>query len=110
MRRHYPAEKRTRLLALVTSGGVSICEAARQLGVRPATAYYWVRQAARAPTAPVATKALAAAAPTFVQLIRATATTSSVEVRIGAAVIAVKPGFDAELLRAVVVALSGGAA
>jgi transposase-like protein len=107
MRRQYPAEKRTRLLALA-SGGVQIYDAAQQLGVRPATAYYCVRQAAKETTAPVATKTLEPAKPTFVQLIQGTAPTSSIEVRIGAAVIAVKPGFDAELLRAVVSALSGG--
>lgn len=106
MRRQYPAEKRNRLLAL-TSGGVQICDAAQQLGVRPATAYYWVRQAAKETTAPVATKTLEPARPTFVQLIRATAPASCVEVRIGPATIAVKPGFDAELLRAIVAALSG---
>jgi transposase-like protein len=108
MRRQYPAEKKKRLVDLVTSEEVPICEAARQLGVRPATAYYWVRQAAKAPTAPIATKALEATArPTFVQLIRATAAASSVEVRVGTAAIAVKPGFDAELLRAVVAFLEG---
>ena len=110
MRRQYPAEKKPRLVALVTTEGTPIREAARQLGVRPATAYYWVRQAAKAAPSPVATKTLEAAAPTFVQLIRATAAPSGVEVRIGAVTIAVKPGFDAELLRAVVAALSGGPA
>lgn len=107
MRRQYSAEKKKRLLALVTSGGVSICHAAHQLGVRPSTAYYWVRQAAKAVADPVATQALEPAGPTFVQLIRATAPSSCVEVSIGTATIAVKPGFDAELLRAVVAALSG---
>lgn len=109
MRRQYPAEKRKRLLALVTSGGVSVGDAAHRLGVRPATAYYWVREAAKAAPASLATQPVGPAA-AFVQLIGATAPTSSVEVRIGAATISVKPGFDAELLRAVVAALSGGPA
>ena len=109
MRRQYPAEKRKRLLALVTSGGVSIGDAAHRLGVRPATAYYWVRQAAKVAPDPVATQTLEPAA-TFVQLFRATAPTSCVEVSIGSATIAVRPGFDAALLRAVVAALSGGLA
>lgn len=106
MRRQYPAEKRKRLLALVTSGGVSIGDAAHRLGVRPATAYSWVREAKAAPASLAAQTVEPAAA--FVQLIRAPAPTSAVEVRIGAATISVKPGFDAELLRAVVAALSGG--
>lgn len=105
MRRQYPAEKRKRLLALVTSGGVSVGDAARRLGVRPATAYYWVRQAAPVAPAPVATRP-AEPATSFVQLIRATAPVSCIEVSIGAATISVKPGFDAELLRAVISALT----
>ena len=106
MRKQYPAEKRKRLLALVTSGGVSVGDAAQRLDVRPATAYYWVRQAA--PPAPVATQTAEPAA-SFVQLVRATAPMSCIEVSVGAATISVKPGFDAELLRAVVAALSGAA-
>ena len=47
--------------------------AARRLGVRPATAYYWVRQAA--PPAPIATQTSEPAA-SFVQLVRATASPS----------------------------------
>jgi hypothetical protein len=92
----------------VTSGGVSIGNSAHRLRVRPATAYYWVRQAKAAPDQ-VATQTVEPAA-AFVQLIRATAPTSSVEVRTGATTISVKPGFEAELLRAVVAALSGGPA
>lgn len=109
MRRQYPAEKRKRLLALVTSGGVSVGDAARRLGVPSATAYYWVRQAAPVAPAPVATQTAAPAA-SFVRLIRATAPMSCIEVSLGAATILVKPGFDAELLRAVVTALGGAPA
>ena len=106
MRRQYPAEKRKRLLALVTSGDVSVNDAAHRLGVRPATAYYWVRQAAKVAPELVATQSVEPGA-SFVQLIRATAPMSCIEVSVGTATISVKPGFDAELLRAVVVALSG---
>lgn len=108
MRKQYPAEKRKRLLALVTSGGVSVGDAAQRLGVRPATAYYWVRQAAPVAPAPVATRP-AEPATSFVQLVRATTPPSCIEVSIGAATISVKPGFDAELLQAVVAALNGAA-
>lgn len=108
MRRQYPAEKRKRLLALVTSGGVSVGDAARRLGVRPATAYYWVREAAKASSAALATQTAEPAA-SFVQLVRATTPPSCIEVSIGAATISVKPGFDAELLQAVVAALNGAA-
>ena len=48
MRRRYSAEKRSQLVALVTTEGAPILEAAHQPGVRPSTAYYWIRQAAKA--------------------------------------------------------------
>ena len=51
-----------------------------------------------------------AAAPRFARLVGTSETGSAVEVWIGGAVIRVKPGFDTELLRAVVEALRGGPA
>ena len=118
MRRHYTAEKRAQLVELVTSMGTSIAAAAAELGVQKSTASYWVRKG-RKPTrraersrssAPATIGAAIAAEPTFARLVRASETASSIEVWTGKVTIRVRPGFDAELLRAVVAALSEGAA
>jgi transposase-like protein len=115
MRRHYTAEKRAQLVELVTSSGITIAAAAAQLDVHISTASYWVRQATkvthRARRAIVPTKASAATptAPTFARLVRGDET-SAIEVWISGVAIRVNAGFDAALLRAVVGALSGGAA
>src|ERR1044071_8594094 len=114
MRRHYPAEKRAQLVELVTSTGTSIAAAAAELGVQKSTASYWVRKA-RKPTrragssrsrTPATASAAIAAEQTFARVVRASAIGSSIEVWIGKVAIQVGPGFDAELLRAVVAALS----
>lgn len=109
MRRQYTAEQRRELIDLVAAGRITIPEAAARLGVPLSTAYYWVRRAAVQPhPPPKATRALVAAkspsvsAPTFMQLIRAEDTNSVIEVRIGRTVIQLRPGFDAELLRAII--------
>ena len=114
MRRRYPAEKRAQLVALVTIEGAPILEAAHQLGVRPSTAYYWIRQAAKASSRPATKRARGAepkspaiAQPAFLQLVRASEPAAWFDVRVGPASISVKPGFDPELLRALVTALSG---
>ena len=118
MRRHYTAEKRGQLVELVTSTGATIAAAAAQLGVQKSTASYWVRKA-RKPTrragrsrSPASATAIAgiAAEPTFVRVVRGSETASSIEVWTGKVTIRVRPGFDAELLRAVVAALSEDAA
>jgi transposase-like protein len=115
MRRHYTAEKRAQLVELVTSTGATIAAAAAELGVQKSTASYWVRKAAkptrrarRSRSAPAITAS--AAVPTFARLVRSSETVPSIEVWTGKVAIRVRPGFDAELLRAVVAALSEGAA
>jgi transposase-like protein len=112
MRRHYTAEKRAQLVELVTSSGITIAAAAAQLDVHSSTASYWVRQATkvtrRARRAIKPAKA-SAAAPAFARLVRASET-SAIEVWTGGVEIRVTAGFNATLLRAVVEALSGGAA
>lgn len=116
MRRQYTQEQRSELIDLVTAGGVTIREAATRLGVGASTASYWVRKAAKTATAgtrrrpSLAAQALTAPPPTFLQLVHAGDTSSSITIRIGNAAIEVRRGFDAELLRAVAVALGGGAA
>jgi len=67
------------------------------LGVPVSTAYQWMR----------ATTAKAAPAPTFVEVVAERSTPSAITVRIGAAEIEVRAGFDARLLREVVDALGG---
>jgi transposase-like protein len=118
MRRHYTAEKRAQLVELVTSTGATIAAAAAELGVQKSTASYWVRKATkptrrarRSRSAASATASTASAAePAFARLVCGSETAPSIEVRAGKVAIRVRPGFDAELLRAVVAALSEGAA
>jgi transposase-like protein len=115
MRRHYTAEKRAQLVELVTSTGATIAAAATELGVQKSTASYWVRKATkptrRARRSRAATRVTASAAePTFARLVRGSEIVPSIEVLAGKVAIRVRPGFDAELLRAVVAALSEGAA
>src|SRR5262245_27484619 len=118
MRRHYTAEKRAQLVELVTSTGATIAAAAAELGVQKSTASYWVRKM-RKPTrrvrrsrsvAPATARAASAAEPTFARLVRGSEVVASIEVCTGKVAMRVRPGFDAELLRSVVAALSEGAA
>jgi transposase-like protein len=117
MRRHYTAEKRAQLVELVTSTGATIAAAAAELDVQKSTASYWVRtarkparRARRSRSATPATPSTARTAePTFA-LVRGSVAAHSIEVWTGKVAIRVRPGFDAELLRAVVAALSEGAA
>ena len=105
MRRQYTAEQRREFIDLVTTGRATISEAAARLGVPPSTAYYWARKARptrKATRALVPAKPRSASPPPFVQLIRASDTGAVIEVRIGGTAIQVRPGFDAELLRAVI--------
>lgn len=110
MRKQYTAEERSELIDLVTSTGTTIAAAADRLGVHRTTASNWMR---RAPTVALASRTeptkAQTAGPRFARLLRTGETAPTVEVWIGEAAIRVKPGFDAELLRAVVEALRGGA-
>ena len=117
MRRQYTAEKRAELVELVTSTGATIAAAAAELGVQKSTASYWVRKA-RKPTrrarrprsaAPTTASTASAAEPTFARLVCGSET-ASIKVWTGKIAIRVRPGFNAELLRAVVAALSEGTA
>jgi transposase-like protein len=106
MRRHYTAEQRGQLLELVASGR-SVRETAARLGIVTSTASYWVRQAtAKARQVRPRAARRGGEPPAFARLVREHEA-ASIEVRVGGATIQVAPGFDAELLRAVVVALRG---
>jgi transposase-like protein len=78
--------------------GETVAAAASRLGVAVSTAYQWNRSAARPAQAPT---------PTLVEVVPEHATSSVIHVRIGAAEIEVRAGFDARLLREVVDALGG---
>lgn len=106
MRRHYTAEQRGQLLDFVASGR-SVREAAARLGIAPSTASYWVRRAAKNAKPPRQRAARRGGLPpAFARLVREHEV-ASIEVRVGGATLQVAPGFDAELLRAVVAALRG---
>jgi transposase-like protein len=110
MRKQYSGEQRRKLIELVTAGA-AVPVAARQLGVKPTTAYYWVRAAgARSGGAGSRRRPRPAATPTFVELVRAGETAATVLLRVGGAEVEVRAGFDGALLRAVVAALQGVAA
>ena len=108
MRRHYTVEQRGQLLDLVASGR-SVREAAARLGIGTSTASYWVRRAAeKARQVRQREAGRGGEPPAFARLVREHEV-ASIEVRVGGATIQVGPGFDAELLRAVVAALRGEA-
>lgn len=115
MRRRYTGEQRSDLIDLVTTEGATVAEAAKRLGVTASTAYHWMKQAgAEAPgrrsTERHGLWTRPPVSPTFVRLVRAGDLAATIAVRIGGAEIEVRRGFDADLLRAVVQALGGGAA
>ena len=106
MRRHYTAEQRGQLLDFVASGR-SVREAAARLGIATSTASYWVRRATeKARQLRQRATRRGVELPTFARLVREHEV-AAIEVRVGGATIKVAPGFDAELLRAVVAALRG---
>jgi transposase-like protein len=95
MAKRHTARKRAKLIELVRTSGSPIKEAAEQMGVSVSTAYLWMRRA------PAASK------PTFARVVPASASaTPRLAVEVSSAVIQLEPGFDAELLRQVVSALS----
>jgi transposase-like protein len=92
---------RGELIRAVQQDGESVAVAAMRLGVPVSTAYQWKRSAvAKAASATTST-------PMFVEVVAERATRSTMLIRIGAAEIEVRVGFDAHLLREVVDALGG---
>lgn len=95
MRRRFTAEERQRFVDEVRATGASVKEVAARLGLDTSIGYRWM-QAARQ-----------AGAPAFAKLVPAgSASRATIAVEVGGAVVRVEAGFDAELLRAVVSALS----
>jgi transposase-like protein len=88
-------DERAELVRAVTRQGKTVRAAATELGIAESTGYRWLR-AAGSPRPE---------APSFVELVPAGAA-GEIVVRVGAAEIEVRAGFDPELLRAVVRALA----
>ena len=115
MRKHYTSKQRSELVELVRTGRATVLEAAEQMGVTRSTAYYWMKAGGAAVRGlrarpSHASKARRPAAPTFVRLVPSSEIRTAIAVRVGGAEIQVQGEFDADLLRAVVEALRGGAA
>lgn len=91
----WQSDERSELIRAVKQHGEAVTDAAARLGVSVSTAYRWMREVA----APLPR-------PTFVELVRERAAASTLLVRVGAAEIEVRTGFDALLLREVAAALS----
>jgi transposase-like protein len=100
MRKIYKASDRVEVVAAVRRGE-PVTKVARRLGVRTSTAYTWVHRSAK--------EDADERQPTFIEMVTTSATEASLRVRIGSAEIEVQPGFDSELLRAVVATLGGDA-
>lgn len=96
MRKQYTAEQRAQLIAEVRATGEKVGVVAKRMGVASSSAYLWMKAAAPAPGAPVFARVVPAKRP-------------SLRLEVGGAAVVVEAGFDAELLRRVVVALGGGA-
>lgn len=92
MRKQYTAEQRAQLIAEVRATGEKVSVVAKRMGVASSSAYLWMK--APAPGAPVFAKVVPARR-------------ASLRLEVSGAAVVVEAGFDAELLRQVVVALGG---
>jgi transposase-like protein len=117
MRKRYTGEQRAELIDLVMTEGSTVAMAAKRLGVTASTAYHWVKQAGAGPPARrfaerhgLSRRTRPPTLPAFARLVSTDDLAATIAVGIGGAEIQVRRGFDAELLRAVVVALGGDAA
>jgi transposase-like protein len=100
MREPYSERERAELIRAVRDRGEPVAVATARLGVHVSTAYRWLRTQPAPPPAP---------APAFALVVAAPAAGTRLRVLVGAAAIEVEPGFDADLLRAVVAALEAAA-
>jgi transposase-like protein len=96
MRKQYTDEQREQLIAEVRATGEKVRVVAARLGVGPSTAYHWMKEAAAPESAPVFARVVPSRA----------ATPSSLVIELGRATVRVEIGFDPELLRNVIAALS----
>lgn len=93
MRKQYTAEQREKLIAEVRAGE-TVRVVAKRMGVTPSSAYLWMKAATPASSAPMFARVMPARL-------------SSLRLQVGGAAVVVDAGFDADLLRQVVAALSG---
>jgi transposase-like protein len=95
MGKRHTARERERLIELVRTSGSPVKVVAERLGISASTAYLWVKRAPESPQ---------------VAFARVVPVSSSggpkLTVAVGDAVIQLEPGFDSDLLRQVVSALS----
>ena len=95
MRRRFTAEERQRFVDEVRATGASVREVAERLGLDTSIGYRWMQAARRS------------GPPTFAKLVPADSTSrATIAVEVGGATVRVEAGFDTDLLRAVVSALS----
>lgn len=93
--KRYRARERERLVEAVRSSGAPIKEVVEQMGVKTATAYFWMKRARQRK------------APEFAMVVPSgRASGATLRVEIGGVFVHVESGFDAELLCEVVTALS----
>lgn len=93
MRNVYTVEQREQLMGEVRATGERVSVIAKRLGVSSSSTYLWLKDTAPVPPAP----AFARVAPMRPRSLR---------VEVGGAAVVVESGFDAELLRHIVAALS----
>lgn len=94
MGKRYTVKDRKRLIEAVRTSGESVRSVARRMGVKEATAYFWLK------------RARAARVPEFALVVPAPQTTKpTLVVEVSGASICLERGFDAELLLEVVSAL-----
>lgn len=98
MRRRYTVEQRERLVAEVRETGDSVRVVAERMGVCASSAYLWMGKAAAATSAPVFARVVPAQA----------AAPFSLRLDVGRVTVHVETGFDPDLLRQVIAALSAG--
>lgn len=101
MTRVFEEQDRAELVAAVKRGE-SVPAAARRFGIARSTVYTWIRRAGASEMAPASPTP-----PRFLELVAGADPEARLLVRVGAAEIHVRTGFDVELLRAVVAALEG---
>jgi transposase-like protein len=109
MRRRYTRKQRSELVDLVATGQATVPEAASQLRVAPSTAYYWIKRGRSGGEPGHESMRRGRKGPAFVRLVPSSEVVAVLAVRVGGAEIEIRHGFDADLLRAVVEAIGGGA-
>lgn len=96
MRKRYTTEERERLIEEVRSTGEPVRVVAERLGICVSSAFRWTKDARAVPRAP-----------TFARVLPSTAAASAaLRLEVGRVTVRVDTGFDPDLLRRVVAALS----